>query len=70
MKHNEKYYPKFKKSATGLVDGLNSISVDSTFAHRKKIALANGYKDYAGTSVQNVNLYTKGKKGVLIRAKP
>lgn len=70
LKHDNKYYPKFKKSATGLVDGLNSISVDSSFAHRKKIALANGYKDYAGTSVQNIHLYTKGKKGVLIRAKP
>ena len=64
------YYPKFKTSAKGLVDGLKSISVDSSFTNRKKIALANGYKDYGGTAVQNINLYTKGKKGVLIRAKP
>lgn len=70
LKKENKYYPKFKMSATGLVDGLNSISVESSFSFRKKIALANGYKDYAGTSVQNINLYTKGKKGVLIRAKP
>lgn len=63
------YYPAFKKSAKGLVDGLNSISVDSSFAFRKKIAHANGYKDYGGTSVQNTKLYTLGKRGKLKVAK-
>lgn len=61
------YYPKFKASATGLVDGLKSISVDSSFSHRKKIAYANGYKDYGGTATQNIRLYTLGKNGKLKR---
>lgn len=57
------YYPAF--SNVSIVDGLNSIGVDSSKAHRKKIAAANGISNYSGTASQNNQLCALAKKGRL-----
>lgn len=47
-----------------IIDYLNSIGVDSSFANRKKLAKANGISNYTGTASQNtklLNLLRSGK---------
>ena len=60
------YYKKF--DSTSIVDGLKSIGVDSSMTNRKKIAAANGIKNYEGTSSQNIKLLELAKKGKLKKA--
>ena len=52
-----------------IVDGLKSVGVNSSFDNRKKIAQANGIKNYSGTAKQNTELLNKLKKGTLKKAK-
>lgn len=44
---------------SSLVDYLKSIGIDSSFTNRKKIAYANGIKNYTGTASQNTTLLKK-----------
>lgn len=60
------YYPAFND--TSIVDGLNSIGVDSSFSNRKKIAAANGISNYKGTASQNTELCSLAKSGKLKKA--
>jgi hypothetical protein len=62
------YYPPCASSYGSIVDALNSIGVDSSFANRKTIAVLNGISDYSGTAWQNTELLNKLKKGVLIKS--
>lgn len=48
---------------SSLVDYLKSIGVDSSMANRKKLAQANGIKNYTGTASQNTTLLTKLRGG-------
>lgn len=57
------YYPKF--NSTSIVDGLKSIGVDSSMSNRKKIAAANGIKNYTGTADQNSTMLALAKAGRL-----
>lgn len=59
------YYPKCKATYLSITKALDSIGVDSSLANRKKIALANGIKNYTGTAIQNISLLTKLKAGKL-----
>ena len=52
-----------------IVDGLKSAGVNSSYDNRKKIAQANGIKNYIGTAKQNTELLNKLKKGTLKKAK-
>ena len=52
-----------------IVDGLKSVGVNSSYDNRKKIAQANGIKNYTGTPKQNTELLNKLKKGTLKKAK-
>lgn len=52
-----------------IVDGLKSVGVNSSYDNRKKIAQANGIKNYSGTAKQNTELLNKLKKGTLKKAK-
>ena len=61
-------YPKVSSKYKSLVDALESINVDSSFEHRKKIAQKNNVKDYKGTALQNKRLLDKLKAGKLIKA--
>lgn len=51
-----------------IVDGLKSVGVSSSYSNRKKIAQANGIKNYTGTAKQNTELLNKLKKGTLKKA--
>jgi hypothetical protein len=62
------YYPACSSSYSSIVDALNSIGVDSSYANRKSIAVLNGISDYSGTAAQNTELLNKLKKGVLIKS--
>ena len=61
---NPEYYetPEFT-----LIDSLNKIGVDSSFKHRKKIAAANGIKDYTGTAEQNIRMLKMLNDGTLVK---
>lgn len=60
------YYKAFGSGS--IVDGLKSIGVDSSFANRKKIAAANGIRNYSGTASQNNILCSLAKQGKLKKA--
>lgn len=62
------YYPACASSYASIVEALNSIGVDSSFANRKSIAALNGISGYTGTASQNTELLNKLKKGVLIKS--
>lgn len=63
----ETYFPVFKSSSCSIVDCLKSIGVDSSFAHRQRIANKNGVANYRGSASQNDKLVSLGKKGKLIK---
>ena len=62
------YYPEVNKKYISLVDALESIKVDSSFEHRKKIAAKNNVNNYKGTMLQNKRLLDKLKAGRLLKA--
>lgn len=58
------YYPKYNGKGTSLVSALATVGEkDTTYAHRKKIARANGIPNYAGTISQNIALVDLLKAG-------
>lgn len=62
-------FPACAWSEDSLVDGLRSIGADCSFGYRAEIALANGYRDYAGTAGQNTALLYRLRHGVLRKPK-
>lgn len=61
----KEYYPKFD---TTLIGALNHLGIDSSFAHRKKIAEANKIAtNYTGTALQNTKMLDLLKAGKLIK---
>ena len=60
---------KTNYKGSSIVDGLKSVGVNSSYDNRKKIAKANGIKNYTGTAKQNTELLNKLKKGTLKKAK-
>jgi len=65
---SDTYTYKTKKglnTSTSIVDALKATGVNSSFANRKKIAEANGIKNYTGSASQNVSLLNKLKGGTL-----
>ncbi len=61
------YYKKCASKYTSLVDALKSISVDSSFSNRSKIAKKNNVKAYVGLSSQNTKLLNLLKQGKLVK---
>ena len=61
------YYPAYNGS-NSITQSLRAIGVDSSMAHRKQIAAANGIGGYVGTYTQNVTMLTLLKQGRLISA--
>ena len=53
-------------NGNSIVEALNSIGVDSSFANRKKIAKLNNISNYKGTAAQNITLLNLFKAGKLI----
>ena len=67
-KTNSKTIKKTSYKGNSIVDGLKSVGVNSSYDNRKKIAQANGIKNYTGTASQNTALLNKLKKGTLKKA--
>lgn len=59
------YYPACSYDGESIVDALDSIGVESSYAHREAIAQANGISDYHGTASQNERLLNLAKAGKL-----
>ena len=66
-KENSSYYPKCASKCTTISSALDSIKVDSSKAHRTKIAKANGIDGYVGSAEQNTRLLSLLKAGKLKR---
>lgn len=63
------YYPKYTGKGTSIVSALATVGEkDTSMSHRKKIAAANGIKDYQGSIKQNLALVDLIKAGKLIKA--
>lgn len=62
------YYPKCASKCITISSALDSINVDSSKAHRTKIAKANGIVGYVGSSDQNTQLLSLLKAGKLKKA--
>lgn len=60
---------KASYKGNSIVDGLKSVGVNSSYDNRKKLAQANGIKNYTGTAKQNTELLNKLKKGTLKNTK-
>ena len=61
----EGYFRACASSYTSIVDALNSIGAESSFAYRKKIAAANNITNYSGTPAQNTTMLNLLKQGKL-----
>lgn len=61
------YFPKYTGASSSIVSALNSLKITSSLSYRKKIAMANGIKLYAGTAKQNTTMLTLLKQGKLIK---
>lgn len=61
------YYTRVPTSYVSIVDALKSIGVDSSFANRRRIALANDIKNYLGIPSQNREMLNLLKIGSLIK---
>ena len=57
--HNPNY------TGNSIVDGLNGIGVDSSFAYRARLAEVNGISNYRGTAEQNTQMLNMLKNGTL-----
>ena len=63
------YYPTYYGRGTSIVSALETVGEkDTSFAHRKKIALANGFTSYSGTIKENTQLLNLLKIGKLKKA--
>lgn len=63
------YYPVYKGYGTSLVSALATVGEkDTSFANRKKIAVANGILNYEGSAAQNIKLVELLKSGKLRKA--
>ena len=58
--------PTYKGSS--IVDALNEIGADSSFAYRKKLAAKNNIRDYTGKASENKRMLDRLKAGKLIKA--
>ena len=62
------YYPQYKGASYSIVDVLKTLGeTDTSFTHRKQIALANGFLIYLGTASENTKLIKLAKQGALIK---
>lgn len=63
------YYPKYTGKGTSIVSALERVGEkDTSYAHRCKIAAANGIKNYQGSMKQNLQLVSLIKAGKLVIA--
>lgn len=61
------FFKRYTGRSCSIVDGLNAIGEKSSFEARKKIAAANGIKNFKGAAAQNTDLLNRLKAGNLIK---
>lgn len=62
------YYPKYTGGSTSIVSALAAVGEkDTSYVHRKKIAIANKIRDYQGSLKQNLQMVDLLKAGKLIK---
>lgn len=61
------YYPKYTGNSVSIVDGLQAVRVNSSYANREKIAVKNGIAGYRGSIDQNNKLLSLLKDGKLVK---
>ena len=61
------YYPKYTGNSVSIVDGLQAVRVNSSYADRERIAVKNGITGYRGSVDQNNKLLSLLKSGKLIK---
>lgn len=63
-----RYYPKYTGKGTSIVSALATVGEkDTSYAHRVKIAKANGIANYSGSMQQNLKLVELIKAGKLVK---
>lgn len=68
-KDTAKYYHVYSGNTTSIVSALGSVGEkDTSYAHRAKIAAANGIVGYKGTASQNTSMLNLLKQGRLKKA--
>lgn len=67
-KTQEQYYPAYTGKKIALTAALTSLGINSTYAFRKQIAVANGISGYIGTASQNTAMYNLLVAGLLKKA--
>lgn len=64
-----KYYPSLGINTTSIVAALQAVGEqDTSFSHRRRIAIANGVTGYIGSASQNLKLVNYLKSGILAYA--
>ena len=62
------YYKQYTGSSYSIIDVLKTIGeTDTSFTHRKQIALANGMTSYTGKASENTKLIKLARQGALIK---
>lgn len=59
------YYPAYRGKKTILTEAMASLGINSSYAHRKQIAAANGIVGYIGAAAQNTKMYNMLAAGLL-----
>lgn len=62
-----RYYPRYTGNSVSIVDGLQTVGAESSFANRAKIAERNGIAGYKGNVEQNNTMLSLLKNGKLIK---
>lgn len=62
------YFKKYTGKSSSIVDALVSLKVEHSFSYRKKIAAANGIKNYKGSAADNIKMLKLLKTGKLIKS--
>lgn len=60
------HFQKYIGKSTSLSVALAELNIDNTMDYRKKIAVANGIKNYSGTAEQNIKIFNLLKTGKLL----
>lgn len=61
------YFPRYTGSSVSIVEALNAVGAESSYAYRTRIAAANSMSNYSGTPEQNTAMLKKLKDGNLIK---
>lgn len=64
---NDEYLKNNTYKGVSIVDALKEIKVESSFEHRKELALKNNIQNYTGTATQNTKLLNLLKQGKLLK---